>query len=339
MEKKKVNNLIIVDASGSMGFIYNQALTGINETIATIKSIAKEPDAPEQYLTILSFASGNEKLEYVYDNTPIEKVKKLGKKDYVLRGSTALYDAIGDSVLKLKNGVGKEEKTLVTIITDGCENDSQRWDYDEVKKLIDKLSLEGWVFTYIGANQDVQAEASKIGINNHLEFKATVQGTREMFEREQMNRRNWNRRVSRNETNLGSGYFEAETNQERRISPDHITGLKYDEIFVFGSNIMGQHNGGASLAAKNYFGAKNGIAEGIQGQSYAIPTTGCSKQITEDAVNRFIEYAKQNSNLKFLVTAIGCGNGGWDVREMAKLFVDAKHVVNIYLPSSFYNYI
>lgn len=125
MKKTTVHNLIIVDASGSMSSIYDQALAGINETIKTIKNVRNSNSDVNQYLTLLSFANGGEELQYVYKHENIENVSLVTKRDYQLRGCTALYDAIGESVSKLRKHVGAEDKALVTIITDGYENDSR----------------------------------------------------------------------------------------------------------------------------------------------------------------------------------------------------------------------
>ena len=184
MKKTTVHNLIIVDASASMSSIYDQALAGINETIKTIKNVHNSNSDVNQYLTLLSFANGGEKLQYVYRHEDIEDVSLVTDRDYQLRGSTALYDAIGESVTKLRKHVGKEDKALVTIITDGYENDSHTWSGAQVKQLIDELRTNGWVFTFIGANQDVEEEARKMGVVNSMKFEATIEGTIQMFERE-----------------------------------------------------------------------------------------------------------------------------------------------------------
>lgn len=337
----KVHNLIIVDASASMSLIYEQALTGINETIKTIRSVQEEESTIDQYITLLSFSNGGEELQYVYKNHPISCAKELTKKDYVLRGMTALYDAIGQSVTELRKYVGKEDKALVTIITDGQENNSVEWCGMKVKNLIDELRTEGWVFTYIGANQDVEEEAKKMGVVNSYKFEASTKGTVEMFEKEACSRRRWNERVSRGEMNLEEGYFNEEPLQVpgHRITPERVDRLDYDQVFVFGSNILGRHDGGAARTAMMRFGANYGRGEGPQGMSYAIPTVGCTREETILAIDRFIDYAKMHPHTTFYVTAIGCGNGGWRVYDMANLFREARNVYNICLPKSFWQYI
>lgn len=339
MEKTKVHNLIIVDASGSMDSIYNQALAGINETIKTIDMVHQKDMNVDQTLTLLSFADGGAKLQYIYKSADIKDVRTVGERDYQLRGMTALYDAIGESVTDLRKNVGVNDKALVTIITDGYENDSRIWSGAQIKQLIDELRTKGWVFTYIGANQDVEVEAKKMGVVNSMKFEATIEGTVEMFEREGRYRQRWNERVSRGEENLEEGYFMEEVSVNfptERITSDRIDRLANNEVFVFGSNIAGKHNGGAAKAAMVRFGAQYGVAEGLQGQSYAIPTVGCHYRETALAIQRFISFAKANPNLKFLVTPIGCGNGGWQPNDMARLFVDAMGVDNICLPRVFW---
>ena len=91
--KTNVHNLIIVDASGSMSDIYEQALAGMNETIKTIVKVQHDDPNIGQYVTLLSFANGGERLQYVYRHKPISEVNEVTRKDYVLRGCTALYDA------------------------------------------------------------------------------------------------------------------------------------------------------------------------------------------------------------------------------------------------------
>ena len=167
---QRIYNLIILDASGSMASIYDQALSGVNETIETIKTA--QHDMPEllQFLTLVSFSNAGEPLEVMNKLTPIELVAQKTSKDYTLRGMTALYDAIGDSVTELRNTITKNDKALVTIITDGGENDSERWTEHSVKQLIERLKEQGWVFTFIGANQDVEYEAGRVGVTNTLKF-------------------------------------------------------------------------------------------------------------------------------------------------------------------------
>lgn len=334
-----VYNLIIVDASGSMSSIYAQALAGINETIKTIKNVRGNDPHVGQRLTLLSFADGGVELQYIYKNESITNVHPISKRDYQLRGMTALYDAIGESVTELRKKVGMNDKALVTIITDGLENDSRTWNGAKIQQLINELRTQGWVFTYIGANQDVEAEAKKMGVVNSMKFEATIEGTMEMFERESFSRKRWYERVRRGEENLEEGYFmeHVSTNfPTERITPHRINHLAANEIFVFGSNIAGRHNGGASWVAMQYFGAQFGVGEGLQGQSYAIPTVGCPYAEIAHAVQRFISYAKVNPNQKFFVTAIGCGSGGWQPEDMARLFVDAMGVDNICLPRVFW---
>lgn len=81
-------------------------------------------------------------------------------------------------------------------ITDGYENDSHEYDGQSIKKLVETLKGKGWVFTYIGANQDVQAVASAMSITNTLAFSADAEGTRVMFERESKARSRWADRLS-----------------------------------------------------------------------------------------------------------------------------------------------
>ena len=182
MEVKRIINLIILDASGSMAIIYNQALCGVNETIQTIRIGQKDHPEFQQFLTLASFNSSRDYLKVKYSTTPIDEVKELTQEDYVTCGSTALYDAMGEMISELKRNVTIEDRILVTVITDGFENASQHWSGPQIKSLVEELRHEGWTFTYIGANQDVEAVAGSMGIRNILAFEETEEGTNKMFE-------------------------------------------------------------------------------------------------------------------------------------------------------------
>lgn len=120
-----------------------------------------------------------------------------------------------------------------------------------------------------------------------------------------------------------------------RITPEHITELKKNEIFVFGSNLAGLHGGGAARAALNHFGAIWGQGVGLQGQSYAIPTMHGGVNRIQPYVDEFIIFAEEHPEMHFLVTPIGCGIAGFTPAEIAPLFVRARSLENVWLPKSF----
>jgi len=123
-----------------------------------------------------------------------------------------------------------------------------------------------------------------------------------------------------------------------RITPSLINVLKTNEIFVFGSNIQGMHLGGAARVAYNEFGAEWGNGEGLQGQSYALPTMEGENNLRK-AVSRFIEYAEEHDEYLFYVTPVGCGIAGYTSDQVAPLFVKAAVLDNVYLPISFWKVI
>ena len=123
------------------------------------------------------------------------------------------------------------------------------------------------------------------------------------------------------------------------FTPDYIDTLLPKQIFVFGSNALGYHTGGASATARKKFGAVWGQAEGLQGQSYAIPVD-YGKNVRKDnevkaAIDRFITFAKANPDLFFMVTRVGCGIAGYHDEEIAQFFIDALELKNVSLPKSF----
>lgn len=119
------------------------------------------------------------------------------------------------------------------------------------------------------------------------------------------------------------------------FTPEMITELRPDEVFVFGSNLEGLHGGGAARVAFKNFGAVMGCGVGLRGQSYAIPTMQGGVDTIAPYVDEFIAFAKDHPELFFYVTRIGCGIAGFRDREIAPLFMDAISIENVTLPESF----
>ena len=184
---KKIFNLIIVDESGSMSVIQKQALSGLNETLHTVRLLAKQHAELEQNVTLLFFDSNHR--NYKYFNTSANDTEELTDKDYSPCGCTPLYDAIGEAVSKVNALMGSGDEALVTIITDGYENASTEFTLPMVKNLIEKLKEQGWTFTLIGTdNLDVEGMAKSMAIEDHMAFTEDAAGTEAMFAKERASR-------------------------------------------------------------------------------------------------------------------------------------------------------
>lgn len=122
---------------------------------------------------------------------------------------------------------------------------------------------------------------------------------------------------------------------DRRFTPEMISELGENEIFVFGSNLAGMHGGGAARVAFRQFGAEWGKGVGLYGRTYAIPTMQGGVNTVKPYVDDFIVFAKNHPELTFLVTRIGCGIAGFRDKDIAPLFADAIDVENVILPRSF----
>ena len=121
-----------------------------------------------------------------------------------------------------------------------------------------------------------------------------------------------------------------------RITPNHITELKPNEIFVFGSNLQGYHGGGAARLAMNQWGAVWRQGTGLQGQTYAIPTMQGGIATIRPYIDQFIKFAQNDPERTFLVTEIGCGIAGFRPADIAPLFKNAINIPNIWLPQRFW---
>ena len=183
--KTQVYNLVILDKSGSMESIRTEAINGYNETLGSIKSTQlKFLDTQDHFVSLAAFCDCG--IDMIYDMTPIKDAEKLTKEKYDPCCCTPLFDAIGKTVKTLKKKIADVEDAavLVTIITDGYENSSKDWDAKGVAKLIDECKEDGWMFSFIGAGEDVIKVATTISITNTMVWENTSEGTKKMFDEE-----------------------------------------------------------------------------------------------------------------------------------------------------------
>ena len=124
-------------------------------------------------------------------------------------------------------------------------------------------------------------------------------------------------------------------NNRHKHTSEQIDELADGDILVFGSNLWAVHNSGAVHHATQRFGAIVGKDIGLQGSSYAIPTTYKDTTHIKPHIDEFIAFAKENDNLIFLVTQIGCGIAGFKAEQIAPLFRDPQGTKNIILPKLF----
>ena len=346
--KACIYNLIIVDESGSMSHLRESTLSGINETIGTIHSAQEEFAATQKHtLTLVTFDSGSNRpdVRTMIDNRPISEVKEF--KDYMPNGCTPLYDAMGQSLTHLHDRIkdDKDATAVVTVLTDGLENASREWDAAGLRRLIEQLKSEGWSFAYMGSAHNVKEVTDLLAIENIVEFSHDNLGADSTWRRERSSRHayyakmdrmyNAEREMSREEMLERKRQY-AKEYYGPRVTHNHIVHLEDNEIFVFGSNAGGHHGGGAAAYAMRKFGAVWGQGEGPQGQSYAIPTMEGIADM-EEAIKRFTSFAAEHSELRFLVTRIGCGIAGYSASQIAPLFKDCIPLENVALPSDFWD--
>ena len=195
-KKIKVYNVIILDKSGSMSSIARQAVDGVNETIGSIKSAQEKNPDQEHVVTLVAFCGCE--MKAIYDSIPVNEVKTLTDKDYRPCCMTPLYDAIGTTISRVHAIKSKDADSLalVTIITDGYENASREYSHSAIRALIESYKEQGWQFTYIGADHDVEAVSYSLSIDHHLQFDKTEEGTMAMFDAANSSRDRWLSKMS-----------------------------------------------------------------------------------------------------------------------------------------------
>lgn len=179
-EKRSINvyNLLIIDESGSMNSIYEQTLSGINETLNGIRKSQSDYPEQNQYVSIVTFeGNGIEAVKTRRDRVPVSRIDDMTRRDYRPGGCTPLYDAMGKAISELDASIGDGEAVLVTIITDGYENASREYSGRAVKELVTRQREKGWTFAYLGANQDAVEVARDLDIPNAMNWDANPEGT------------------------------------------------------------------------------------------------------------------------------------------------------------------
>lgn len=345
--KAQIYNLIIVDESCSMHCLKQATLLGINETLNTIRQAQKDfGDTQEHLVTLVTFDSGGSMrpdVRTLIDCQPIDQVGEFS--DYEPGGCTPLYDAMGQSLTALHVRIkgNDDASAVVTVLTDGMENSSKEWNAARLSAFIKQLKDEGWSFAYMGSTHDVMSVTTTLSIDHVVEFSHDAVGSGSTWNYEQSSRRAYYRKMN-DDYRRGPMSREEKLDRQRqyaseyysnRVTPQMVNHLEPNEVFVFGSNPQGQHGGGAAAFAMGHFGAVWGQGEGLQGQSYAIPTMGSTTMMRE-AVKRFTEFAAEHPEQRFLVTAIGCGTAGYTVHEVAMMFAACVKLENVSLPEAFW---
>ncbi|MBR7019374.1 MAG: VWA domain-containing protein [Prevotella sp.] len=192
---QKIFNLIVLDASGSMYSIRNEAVAGVVETIQTIRTSQEENANQEHLLSLVVF--NGKYTTIVFDRMPITKVPDLNEKDYQPTDNTPLYDAMGYSITNLQRYIDEDDNVLVTIITDGYENASREWNHQRIYQLVEDLKKKNWLFTYIGANQDALKVAKDMGIDHSMNYMSDAEGTKAMFRKELRSRKSFYDKLAR----------------------------------------------------------------------------------------------------------------------------------------------
>lgn len=177
MKNKTTELVFILDRSGSMHGLENDTIGGFN---GFLKQQKQNKDAC--FVTTVLF---DHEIMTLHDRIPLKKMKPMTPKDYTVRGTTALIDAIGSTInhiSRVHRYIRKEDvpsTTTFVIITDGLENASRKFSSDEVKQMIAQKKEEGWDFLFLGANIDAVETASHFGIdedrvaNYHADHKGT----------------------------------------------------------------------------------------------------------------------------------------------------------------------
>lgn len=183
-EDEPVHVSVVLDRSGSMSPIADDVVGGFNEFLAD-----QRKQQGRARITLVQFDS-QDPFELLIDGVDLTEVEDLRRSQYQPRGTTPLYDAVGRMIGKIDAGIAgraeqgtEEEDQVVVIITDGLENSSREHTRSSVFDLIEARRAKGWVFVFLGANQDAYAagEAMAVSAANAAMWAATPEGSKKMW--------------------------------------------------------------------------------------------------------------------------------------------------------------
>ena len=211
-QKTNIYNIIILDKSGSMEGIKQEAIGGYNETLQSIISAqTKYAETQRHFVTLVTFNSDS--TDMVYDQIVCTEAAELTTKTYQPNCCTPLYDTMGITLTKFHNNLdtATDNHVLVTIITDGLENASKEYTGKQIYQMVTELRAQNWVFTYIGANHNVEEVAMKMGIHNSLQYDSDMKGTNDMFLKERRSRSRFYDKVAegKSQNDLQDGFFDS----------------------------------------------------------------------------------------------------------------------------------
>ena len=181
-DHKYLHIAIVLDQSGSMSSVKEETINGFNEQVQTIKKNAEKRDGK----TTVSLVLFNDDVKFIVKLAEPKVLKELTDKHYTPNFSTAMLDAIGATMLMFDKEVDDNEnhRYLVIIISDGQENASREFSYENIAKMINKRRKNGrWTFSYIGANQDLSQVSKSMGIHksNMMSYKSDSAGSMIMY--------------------------------------------------------------------------------------------------------------------------------------------------------------
>ena len=181
-------------------------INGFNEVVQTVKGVALQYPEQEHLITLVTFNALAVKT--LLSNEEVNKLSLIDESKYNPDSMTPLFDAMGDSISKLRRVVNTSEdyNVLVTILTDGEENASKEYSGVAIKKMIEELKMQNWTFTYIGANHDVEEFASSISITNTMKFEANESDIKRMFDKEKSSRMRYSEKI-RNKENPNLEFY------------------------------------------------------------------------------------------------------------------------------------
>lgn len=169
--KKIIHYALVLDQSGSMEFLKKEVVSSFNEQVDLIMKLREENEGTDIKVTLCVF---NSKVDFKYTGEDVDNLGKLTMKDYCPNSTTALYDAMGQTMLRLQETKKPEDKVFLAVFTDGLENSSREYSAADIRSKVKQAEKDGWEIRFFNRHEDHGYYKRELDFSDKMQFNVPL---------------------------------------------------------------------------------------------------------------------------------------------------------------------